>query len=319
MNTDTETATSRLAPVLAAAARAALADPVKTRTPVQIPLTIHVARAFPRDPGAKRRQMLAACERLELAEEAFYEYTGADGAVQRLTVVAACEIAQIWGNLDIGTHVVGRDDVLGESDVQAYAWDLETNTQVTQQFTAPHVRETRRGAYRVTDARDIHGVTADQGARRMRSCIIRVLPHWYVAAAEQALMATLMRSVSIGDEPLDKTVRTQTAAFMKAWDVTRAQLERKVGRPLERWTARDLVNLRILSKSLARGEQRVEAVFEARRVTADELPEAPADADRFHGTPDDLEHDGHPEDEYSPDCPRCRAQPAEADRQADQE
>ena len=33
----------------------------------------------------------------------------------------------------------------GESEMEAYAWDLETNTMSSQKFTVKHIRDTRAG------------------------------------------------------------------------------------------------------------------------------------------------------------------------------
>lgn len=274
MTDQIETA-GHFAPVASAPGRVGQGTAIEqARAATQVQAAILVARQFPRDPAACRRQMLAACEQIELADEAFYEFSRGDSTVQGLTIVAACEIAQIWGNVEYGLNELRRDDLYGQSEQLAFAWDLETNVRPTQLFITPHWRDTKKGGYRVKEARDIYEVTTSQGNRRMRACILKILPRWYVLAAEAALQATLMKSVTIGDEPLNKQVKRQTQAFMDAWDVTRAQLEHKAERPFEKWGPRDLVRLKVLSKSLARGDLRLEEAFPARRVTADELPAA---------------------------------------------
>lgn len=276
MNNQIETA-GHFAPVASGPGRVGQGTAIEqARAATQVQAAILVARQFPRDEALAKRKMLIACEQIELAEEAFYEYPRGDSTVQGLSIVAACEIAQIWGNLEFGLNELRRDDVYGQSEQLAFAWDLETNVRPTQLFITPHVRETKRGGYRVKEARDIYEVTTNQGNRRMRACILKILPRWYVLAAEAALQATLMKSVTVGDEPLNKQVKKQAQAFMDAWGVTRAQLEHKAERTLDKWQPRDLVRLKILSKSLARGELRVEEAFPARKVTADELPGVPA-------------------------------------------
>lgn len=296
----------------------------KARAATQVQAAVYIARQFPRDPARAHAQMQEACKDPDLAEEAFYEYPRGDTLVRGLTIVAACEIAQIWGNLEYGLNELRRDDVYGQSEMLAFAWDLETNVRPTQLFVAPHVRDTKKGSYRVKDVRDISEVTTNLGNRRMRGCLIKIMPRSYVLAAEAALQATLMRSIDIG-EPLDKQVKKMTDAFIQAWGVTRAQLESKSGRPFDKWTPRDLVDLKILSKSLARRDMSVEDAFPAHRVTADELPEAPASGrpaepeptrdDPFDG-PSEFDHINHGEGEYDPWCPGCRRESLEADQKA---
>ncbi|MDT1904179.1 hypothetical protein FPK34_26285, partial [Acinetobacter baumannii] len=64
----------------------------------------------------------------------------------------------------------------GESTVEAFAWDVETNTRQTKVFQVPHIRYTRNGSKKLTDPRDIYELVANNGARRLRACILGVIP-----------------------------------------------------------------------------------------------------------------------------------------------
>lgn len=313
MSTDTETA-SHFAPVATGPGRVGQGTEIeKARAATQVQAQVLIARQFPRDPMAARRAMLVACGSEQLADDAFYTFPRGDSTVQGLSIVAACEIAQIWGNLEYGLNELRRDDVFGQSEMLAFAWDLETNVRPTNLFITPHVRDTKKGGYRVKDARDIYEVITNAGNRRMRACILKILPRWYVLEAEAALQATLMKSVTIGDEPLNDQVKKQSQAFMDAWGVTRAQLEQKAERTLDRWGPRDLVNLKVLSKSLARRELTVEEAFPARKVTADELPPHPQGQPQ---PPAPVEHTDHDPAEFGPGCPACPAESRTVDQEA---
>lgn len=278
----------------------------KARAATQVQAAVYLARQFPRDEEVAQAKMLRACSRLELADQAFYKFPRGKETVEGLTIVAACEIAQIWGNLEYGLNELRRDDVYGQSELLAFAWDLETNVRPTSLFIAPHIRDTKKGSYRVKDARDIYEVITNAGNRRMRACILKILPSWYVLAAEEALRATLLRAVEASDVPVAQQVERAVEEFIKQHGVTRSQLEHKAQLPIAQWGPDGLSQLRILSQSLARGEIRIEEAFPDARVTAEELrgvTPAPAHTDHDPATLDT-------------GCPGCIAENAAADQAA---
>lgn len=64
----------------------------------------------------------------------------------------------------------------GKSIVEAYAWDLETNTRRTTHFEVFHIRDTKQGPKILTEERDIYETIANQASRRMRGCILQLIP-----------------------------------------------------------------------------------------------------------------------------------------------
>ena len=119
-----------------------------------------------------------------------YEYPRGGTKVTGPSIRLAEAMAQNWGNLDYG--LIELDQKAGESQVMAYAWDLETNTRQTIVFSVPHIRATKKGNVPLTDPRDIYEMVANQGARRMRSCILRVIPGDVVESAVAQCNKTLM-------------------------------------------------------------------------------------------------------------------------------
>lgn len=55
----------------------------------------------------------------------------------------------------------------GKSEMQAYAWDLETNTMSVQNFTNPHAKEVRGKIKTLTSLRDIYENNANMAGRRL--------------------------------------------------------------------------------------------------------------------------------------------------------
>ena len=135
---------------------------------------IVMAKKFPRDEYDAMERIKRTCQRATLAEQAIYSYPRGGQTVMGPSIRLAEALAQNWGNIDYG--VIELEQKNGSSEMMAYAWDLESNTRVTKIFTVEHKRDTRKGTYQLTDSRDIYEATANFGARRMRACILGVIP-----------------------------------------------------------------------------------------------------------------------------------------------
>lgn len=251
----------------------------QARAAAEVQAQVYLAREFPRDTAVAKKRMLEACAQTELAEAAFYSYPRGGETVSGLTIAAACELALIWGNIVFGLMELRRDDEYGQSEMQAYAWELETNARIASTFIVTHFRDTKKGSYRLKDGRDIYEKNANEGNRRMRAAVLKVLPRWYVLAAERALAATLKRSVQDSDKPLPQQIQEAGSRLFRDYGITPPQIEEKFGRPLARWTADDLVQLRILGDSLDRREIRVDEAFPQAKVTAEEIAGGAAPAE----------------------------------------
>ena len=132
---------------------------------------------------------------MSLATKAFYSFPRGGQTVTGPTIRFSEELARCWGNIDYGIKELSQDD--GKSELQAYAWDLETNTQSVQNFTNPHKREKNDKKTRqvvmedLTSQPDIYENNANMATRRLRARILAVLPAWFVDDAILACQATL--------------------------------------------------------------------------------------------------------------------------------
>lgn len=225
-------------------------------------------------------RILNACKRRSLAEQAVYEYPRGGENVTGPSIRLAEVMAQNWGNLDFGITELEQKN--GASTVMAYCWDLETNTRQTKIFTVPHIRQTRHGAKALDGSPDIYEMVANQGARRMRACILGIIPGDVVDAAVAACEKTLLG----GDEPLIDRVRKMAQAFQEDFGVPLESLEKYIGCKTEAFTIQSVVKLRGVYTALKEGRASREQYFEL--PTADEKngemqDAAPAGA---AGTPD---------------------------------
>jgi len=209
-----------------------------------------IAKRFPRDQAAAFQRVMDACSRPSFAEEAIYSYPRGGQTVSGPSIRMAEELARCWGNIDYGLRELSRRD--GESEMDAYAWDLETNTVSSQKFTVKHLRDKKAsngGQQVLTDERDIYEIGANMGARRMRARILAILPGDLVDAAVERCRATLRGESEV---PLADRVRALVAAFAKL-DVPGKLIEKRLGKKLDEVTGEELVDLRGIYKSLRDG------------------------------------------------------------------
>lgn len=271
----------QLVPRLAAPSRVGQGTAVEqSRAAAEVLAAVEVAQRFPRDIQAAVGQMRDSCKRQALAERAFFRYPRSDTTVSGPSVHLARELARIWGHVQYGLIELRRDDKHGQSEMQAYAWDMQTNSRNSSTFIVPHRRDTKYGPKALVDLRDVYENNANHGARRVREAVFNLLPPWFVEEAKEICSQALKNG---GGQPLAQRIATAIDKF-GAIGVTTDQLEQKVGRPSSQWTEQDTAQLGVIFTSLERGEISKEEEFPQRRVTAAEVA-GPASATRARGRP----------------------------------
>lgn len=173
-------------------------------------------------------------------------------------------MAQAWGNMAFGIRELDQRN--GESTVQAFAWDVETNTRREVTFQVPHIRYTRSGSKRLEDPRDIYEMVANQGARRLRACILAVIPGDVTEAAVAQCEVTMKAKADTSPEGIAKIV----SAF-EQFGVTKDQIEKRIQRRIEAIQPAQVVSLKKIYASLRDGMSQPSEWFEQ--------PEQPAAAD----------------------------------------
>lgn len=222
-----------------------------------------IAKRFPRDEVQAYNKVAQACQRKGVAEKAFFSYNRGGSTVSGATIRFAEELARCWGNIDYGIKELSQDD--GKSEMQAYAWDLETNAQSVQNFTNPHVREVKGKAVKLTSQRDIYEINANMGARRLRSRILAILPNDLVDMAIAECKKTLAGN---NDEPLIDRVKKMVVAFAKI-GVSQEQIERRLKRKVDTMTVDDFTDYIGIYNAIKQGESKVAEWFEAEKVASD--------------------------------------------------
>lgn len=226
-----------------------------------------IAKRFPRDETEARIRIMNACQRPKLAESAFYSYPRGGETVTGVTIRFAEELARCWGNLDYGIKELSRDH--GKSELQAYCWDLETNTISSQNFTNPHAKEVKKNIVELTSLRDIYEINANMGARRLRARILAIIPSDVVSDAIKECKKTLAGK---NDTPLIDRVNNMVLCFSKI-GVTKEMIEKRLKHTIQSMSQEELVEYRGIYNGLKDGSTKSSDWFEMPK-SADELSES---------------------------------------------
>lgn len=258
------------APIAARPSGGAVAQTDQQRAIAEVQAAMMIARMNPRDPIAAMDRILNACTRPTLADAAVYQYSRGGSDVSGPSIRLAEAMAQSWGNMSFGIRELEQRN--GESTVQAFAWDVETNTRREVTFQVPHIRHTRQGAKRLEDPRDIYEMVANQGARRLRACILAVIPGDVTEAAVNQCETTMKAKADTSPEAVKKMLD----AFA-VYSVTKEQIEKRIQRHIDAIQPAQIVALKKIYASLRDGMSTAAEWFDPIEPAPGSAPSTAAD------------------------------------------
>jgi hypothetical protein len=250
MNTELSTPASPVNPFarqLAEHVNAGTVEIESSRAVAEAQGSLVIAQRFPRNQAKAYDDAMNACRRPGLAEEAIYTVPRGKESASGPTIRLVEELARVWGNIEYGVRELSRSN--GVSEMQAFAWDLQTNTKALRNFSVKHWRDTKGGGYALSSEQEIYELTANQGGRRLRACIEAILPHDLVRDAENECKRTLAGN---SEEPIADRVRKMLAAFSKL-GVTPAMIESRLGHSLDSVLPEEFSDMRGVINSLKTG------------------------------------------------------------------
>lgn len=206
----------------------ALATSDQQRAIAEVQAALVIAQSRPRNELQARDRLIKACQRQGLASSAIYTFPRGGQSVTGPSIRLAEVAARCWGNMTYGMRELSRAD--GESEVEAYAWDLETNTKVVRQFAVRHVRDKKTGNVRLTDERDIYEMIANQGQRRVRAVILEIIPGDIIEEAVDECNKTMQAALPRGTDMV-KGIKDMLFAF-KPLGVGKEAIEKRLGHKL---------------------------------------------------------------------------------------
>ena len=254
------------------------------RAIAEVQAALVIAKQFPRNPIEAYDRVMNACQRPGLAQSAVYSYARGGTSVTGPSIRLAEMLAQNWGNIQYGIRELSSEN--GESTVEAFAWDVETNTRQTKVFQIPHIRYTRQGTKKLTDPRDIYELVANNGARRLRACILGVIPGDVVDAAVDQCEKTIHASADTSPEGVQKLIK----AF-EQFGVSKDDIEGFIQRRVDAITPANVVSLRKIFTSLRDGMSSAKDWFKGAKtveVAAVEAPKPTLNDDEFNAALEQL-------------------------------
>lgn len=243
-----------------AAANNAVAHAESERAIQEVQAALVIAKKFPRNSIEAMDRILNACQRPTLAESALYTYSRGGTEITGPSIRMAEALAQNWGNMQFGIRELSAEN--GMSTVESFAWDVETNTRQVKIFQVPHVRYASGNIKRLTDPRDIYEVIANQGARRLRACILGVIPGDVVEAAVKQCEETQKTTIDVNPESIKKMVE----AFESEYNITKELIEKRIQRRVESITPTQMLSLKRVFQSLRDGMGKPSDYFDVEDV-----------------------------------------------------
>lgn len=231
--------------LLPASPQKSLLDVEQARAIQQVQAQLMISKRFPRDTMAAYIRIMKEFERPSLAKIALYTYPRGGQTVSGPSIRMAEVLARNFGNLEFGIRELERRD--GKSVCEAYCWDTETNVRFPKQFEVAHIRDTKQGPKPLTDERDIYELIANMGSRRMRACILSLIPADFVEDAVERVRKIL----ALGDksELWDDRIKKLLLGF-KTLSITQKMIEGRLGHPVLEMIPDQLVELQGIYNSI---------------------------------------------------------------------
>ena len=252
------------------------------RAVAEVQAALVIAKQFPRNMTEAYDRIMNACQRYSLAQSAVYSYGRGGTSITGPSIRLAEALAQNWGNIQFGVRELSAEN--GESTVEAFAWDMETNTRQTKVFQVKHWRHTKNGGYKLTDPRDIYELVANNGARRLRACILGVIPGDVIDAAVNQCDQTIRASADTSPEGVQKLLKS-----FEKHGVTKEAVEKRIQCRIEAISPAQVVSLIKIGVSIKDGMSSAQDWFEMKpeKITQ-EAPKLKVSDEDFSGLLDQL-------------------------------
>lgn len=220
-----------------------------SRAVSEVQAALVIAKRFPRDETAAFKRIMTSCKRLSLANQAIYNLPISGRNQSGPSIRLAEVLAQAWGNLKFGVNELSRVEGVSSSCV-AYCWDQETNTNSEISFEVDHWIIAKGKKKPITDPAEIDRLIASRGARKLRQCILKVIPPDIVEEALNQCKSTIKN----GDgSPLSDRIRKMVLAF-DAFQVNQEMIEKKIGHPVDSIDGDEFLDLVAIYNALKDGQ-----------------------------------------------------------------
>ena len=239
----------------------------QTRAFGEVVVQAELAKRFPREMDTVFKRIDEAFElspALIAASKFNFPKGGKD--VIGYTIQFARAVASCVGNIHYSVKELSMSD--DRTEMLVYAWDLETNAMQTRSFIVRHRRYGASNPKELKNERDIYENNANVGGRRVRECILGVLPASAVKYAEKRVEELLQRAFPPEKQ---KAYALKNIERFEGIGVTREMIIKNRGnRPPETWTKNDLAALSNYWDTIEKGISSKEEIFSPDSQPAEE-------------------------------------------------
>ena len=215
---------------------------------------MHLAKKFPRNMVEVEKELLSLCQNRDFSETAFFSIPRGGRDIEGPSIRLAEAAATAMGNLNFGIDTSLEDDQ--STRFTAYALDLEKNTSVVRSFIRKHEKKIGKKIVKINDPSQIYEVIAADATKRLRACLFAIIPRYLIDKAEEACRLTLKRS-----EPTKQETIQRILMAFEEYNVSKNDIETKIGKQLEEVTADDVVLLRGSLNAIKQGIASKDDIF----------------------------------------------------------
>jgi hypothetical protein len=253
-----QAATQDLAPALSPGRpqpMSAAADTDQARAIAEVQGQMILAKKFPRDEIRARDKIINSCMRKGLAEVSQFSFSRGGSEVTGPSIDLLTVVAAHWGNILHSWRELSRTN--GASEIEAFAWDMESNTKVSRTLAVKHIRDTKKGPKVVTEERDINELCANWASRWVRTCLEKIIPPDIIDDAVAQCNATLNSNAEVTPE----RIKNMIAQFSE-FSITKEMIEGRLQRRVDSMTPSQLVSISRIYKSMKDGMSKPEDWFD---------------------------------------------------------
>lgn len=265
------------------------------RAESEVRAQVFLAKQYPRNELIVFQRVLAAMDRVEMAEDATYSFPRGTSTIMGPSVYLAREAARIWGNIRHGLRRISTTDDL--IHIQGWAYDVETNAyaEAEDQFKPLIQRKQKDGTTKWVepDERDLRELVNRRGAFLIRNCILELLPSDLInSAIARSFQTKEAKASGKLKENREDALRNLVLGFDRQ-GITVAMLEEYLRHPLNAITASEFAELQGIGKAIKDGQAVREDYFDLQagavaplqeRIRADQAESGRAETARARHT-----------------------------------
>ncbi|MFK0573964.1 hypothetical protein, partial [Endozoicomonas sp.] len=176
-----------------------------------------------------------------------YAYPRGGKVVTGASIRLIEQLAACLGNFEYG--IVELEQTEKEVLLEAFAWDIESNVRRSMRWTVPMERSTRQGSYALSDQRDRYELMANMGMRRVRACLMALIPY----SMQQVAIDTIKNTLANHSKLLSPEHQGRMLEAFARFGVERRHIEQHLGHDLSKLSLQEAINLKSISESLEAG------------------------------------------------------------------